>query len=397
MDEHKRIESVVQHAVDTRLSGLTENPWMAQRVLAASKGEDKVKKKISVGLLFLIIAILSIGLAVAASTNLFELFAKVNGSNYLLKVDHATQFYDSQTITIPQDDHFSQAEFTVNQSYYDGQTLIIAYTLSEEWIPSRFPIPSKAFSEYGDLVSEGYLDMPKPQLGDILSAEDISAFNQKCKQDGEVLLEGWSQSIDYYSIKSGESEFDASGSNIVHMPDGTTIGYAIFAYPLPQEVQDQDAVSVEFTFRRDSFVLYENESGFYSKDISSDHVQIPLTIPKNAKAVEKLTGSLELEDGCITALVTISAVDIKAIITISASAEAIEALSSIPPENFGYDLYAGDEKCTSPDAQWYVNETSITTNMSFRLPEDTENLTLVPSYTTSETEDAQTLPLSRGN
>ncbi|NLO86277.1 MAG: hypothetical protein GX096_12795 [Clostridiales bacterium] len=391
MDEQKRIESVVQHAVDARLSGLTENPWMAQRVLTASKGETKVTKKISVGLVLVIIAILSIGFAVAASTNLFEFFIKVDGNDYLNQVDHAAQFYDSQTIAIPQDGHYSAAEFTVNQTYYDGQTLIVAYELSEEWIPSEFPTPSNALAEYGDFVTERYLDMPRPFLDYNLSAEDINAFDQKLEQDGAVLLECWGQWIDDNTIMCGETEISASQMNSVHTPEGTTMGYIIFDFPLPQEVQDQEALSVEFTLHRSKSIMYQDESGFYSKGISHYSVKIPLTIRKNANPPETLTGVAALEDGYITVLATMSGFEIKATITITASPERLRELSR---GTLSYDLYAGDEKCNSGDAVSTHEETSILTEKAFEKPDDTENLTLVISHQVSDRIESVAIPLS---
>lgn len=398
MDEHKRTEAAVQHAVNARLSGLQENPWMARRVLTAIKGEEKVKKKISVGLLFVIIAIFCTGVAIAANTNLFEYFAKINGGDYLNKANQAAKFYDAQTITIPQDGHFSEAAFSVDQSYYDGQTLIIAYTLSKKWIPSQFLTEDEALAAHGDWVSEAYLDMPKPRLDDILSPEDVSLFEQKRKQDGAVQLACFTQSVDDY-VMLGETAIDASGANIVRMPDGTTMGYIIFTSPLPKEAQDQEALSLAFVFNRHSFALYEDESGFYDKHISGSSTQIPLTIRRNASPAEKLTGFVELGDGCITALATLSDIELKADITISASAETIQAiLAQIPSGGQAYALYAGSEKCASPSGgEQYAGETSITISMSMPLPEDTNNLTLVPTYTTAETASAYTIALTRGN
>ena len=36
---------IFRNAVDRRLSGLQENPFLAQRIMSAEKGEIKVKKK----------------------------------------------------------------------------------------------------------------------------------------------------------------------------------------------------------------------------------------------------------------------------------------------------------------------------------------------------------------
>ena len=172
--------------------------------------------------------------------------------------------------------------------------------------------------------------------------------------------------------------------HIIHMPEGTTMGYILFDFPLPQEVQDQDALSVEFTLNRSNSIMYQDESGFYSKGISNYSVKIPLSIRKNAKTAEALTGIAALEDGYIAVLATISDVEIRTTVTITASQERIEELSTRYRETISYDLYAGGEKCSGSVHASIYEDTSITTEMSFRLPKGIENLTLVPSYTSAE-------------
>ena len=63
MNERERIH----HAVDTRLSGLQGDPWLAQRVLAATKGEIRVKKKLSVGFVLVVILVLAAVTALAVA------------------------------------------------------------------------------------------------------------------------------------------------------------------------------------------------------------------------------------------------------------------------------------------------------------------------------------------
>lgn len=53
MDKHK-----IQHALDTVLSGLQDDPFLAQRVMTQAKGRKKMKKKVSAGLTFAVILIL---------------------------------------------------------------------------------------------------------------------------------------------------------------------------------------------------------------------------------------------------------------------------------------------------------------------------------------------------
>ena len=63
MDEKRKIQEMLNHS----LSGLKENPFLSQRVIAQAKGEEPVKKKISFSLLFIIAALL-IGTVTALAT-----------------------------------------------------------------------------------------------------------------------------------------------------------------------------------------------------------------------------------------------------------------------------------------------------------------------------------------
>ena len=49
---------IFQNAVDRRLSGLQENPFLAQRIMNAEKGEIKVKKKLTMSMVLVIVLIL---------------------------------------------------------------------------------------------------------------------------------------------------------------------------------------------------------------------------------------------------------------------------------------------------------------------------------------------------
>ena len=62
-DTHVRDQ--IHHAFDTRLSGMTGDPWLAQRIVGA-EGRLKVKKKLSVGFVLIMILVLAVVGAVAA-------------------------------------------------------------------------------------------------------------------------------------------------------------------------------------------------------------------------------------------------------------------------------------------------------------------------------------------
>ena len=68
MDDRNPVEQI-RHAVNARLSGLEGNPGLARRVIQAAKGEEKVKKKLSVGLV-LVIVLLALAAVTALATAL---------------------------------------------------------------------------------------------------------------------------------------------------------------------------------------------------------------------------------------------------------------------------------------------------------------------------------------
>ena len=65
---HKE-QQKVQRAMNTTLSGLQEDPWLTQRVLANAKGEEPVKKKLSVSAI-LVIALIAVSITAALAVGL---------------------------------------------------------------------------------------------------------------------------------------------------------------------------------------------------------------------------------------------------------------------------------------------------------------------------------------
>ena len=58
----------IQNAIDTTLSGLKDDPRLAQRIITEAKGEIKAKKKISVGFVFIFVLMMIAATALAVTT-----------------------------------------------------------------------------------------------------------------------------------------------------------------------------------------------------------------------------------------------------------------------------------------------------------------------------------------
>ena len=70
MDDKKKMQDVLNHS----LSGLQENPFLSQRVIAQAKGEEPVKKRISIGVI-IIAAVLLIGTMTALAAGMEDINA----------------------------------------------------------------------------------------------------------------------------------------------------------------------------------------------------------------------------------------------------------------------------------------------------------------------------------
>ena len=69
----------VQKAMESTLSGLQEDPWLTQRVLANAKGEEPVKKKLSTALVLCIVlglALIGTAYAILSSSQVAEFFGQ---------------------------------------------------------------------------------------------------------------------------------------------------------------------------------------------------------------------------------------------------------------------------------------------------------------------------------
>lgn len=89
----------IQSALNTTLSGLRDDPWLAQRVIAEAKGAKKVKKKISVGVVLAVVLIFaaSVALAVLSLNAYYENVLKTEGKEGLIEswsAESLTQLVD---------------------------------------------------------------------------------------------------------------------------------------------------------------------------------------------------------------------------------------------------------------------------------------------------------------
>ncbi len=90
----QELRTRVQKAVDHKLSGVKDDPWLAQRVMnRAEEGEPVMKKKLSVSFVFVLVGILALGTALAAAIHT-DFFSRVFGNETRENVEMHTEVFD---------------------------------------------------------------------------------------------------------------------------------------------------------------------------------------------------------------------------------------------------------------------------------------------------------------
>ena len=114
-------QETVQSAMKTTLSGLQEDPWLTQRVLANAKGEEPVVKKLSATVIIVIALLAITAVALAAGSLIFGWVDFYKGWYNVDVPDAARQIMtntDQDTVTL------GPVTFTVREKYCDPWTAL---------------------------------------------------------------------------------------------------------------------------------------------------------------------------------------------------------------------------------------------------------------------------------
>lgn len=205
----------VQRAMNASLSGLAEDPWLARRILAQEKGEQPVKKKLSVSMLVLIATlVLSLSVALATGLGVFGTLSEEQNADIRLSAleEAATPLPAvtpaSKSITVD-----------ISQAYYEGSRVFVSYRVTGDWYSVQLhegaPETDYAWTDVRErhICAENQSnDHPEGQRAiDFLDGKgqrwvEISASSLS---DGLYLADGT-----YLDIIGGESSIQEDGSLI---------------------------------------------------------------------------------------------------------------------------------------------------------------------------------------
>lgn len=371
----------IKTALDRRFRDDVCSEAHIRHVLLATKGGTQLKRKVPLIAICLLMAMLAIGVAVAATMGVFGRFAQQEGDRQLQSLDTYAQDYSDQTVNIAEDGAFPAASFSLDQAYYDGSALYVAYVLSTPWMPATFlsaaDVLQDMFAAQNERPGTPYFDY-------ILSPEDIAQIEATFKKEGCVYFEAQYQNIGDVEVIANGTVVEGTRCNLLRQPDGSHIGYAEYAFPLPEAVQNQDVLELVFILNRGGFQYYQDETGAYMRDLVEyeSHIELPITVQRGAST--KMYASYDAFDAyTVQATLSVSALGINTNITVldSTGDEGMNDGSINVALPYAYQLYAGDIPCELlSSAGIYHNSNHLELTAIYALPDDDAVLTLVPSF-----------------
>ena len=109
----------VSDALERRLSGLQEDPWLTAKVLSKAEGEKPVKKISATAILVIALLALSMAGALAAALNAWGVIDFAGNLGWTYVPENARDSVTAENLTVETDDLVC----TIRESYYDGEIL----------------------------------------------------------------------------------------------------------------------------------------------------------------------------------------------------------------------------------------------------------------------------------
>lgn len=367
---------------------------MAARATVSSlpeheKEQPVMKKKMSLAFVLLCVFLAIACVAIAATTDVFGLFADSKtqhaGMGHMLStLDEKSQSVgDEREIASSEDGHYKRTTFTLEQTYYDGESLFLSYSLRDaknivsDWQPTEDDLKLLDMTEvYIGGVSQGE---DTAEYGMMLDDESLkqTLIERAAKGAGGVIVYNTYISDGVY-ISGTDDYLDLSMSDDMTLEDGTLIGYKRFESPLPEAARGKDSFSVDFKVYRAPSYLYFDGAKWYQGSKGRTEEIISTVIERNADETSEIYPfTASAGDHVITGALTITAIDVKLSYTFAdvTGTQRDEGADG----SFAHFLVYADGARLSPILGEESGDTQVSALMTFALPQTAaKEFTLIP-------------------
>ena len=348
MMNDNRMKRQIQHSINTRLSGLQSDPWLAQRLLAEKEKIMVMKRSYTIRRTVLIAAVLiAMTTAIGFATGLFQsAFSRMKtdgfAGNPTMDYDKLEALADTdvslQRVTFSND---VNAEFSLEQSYYNGEQLVLGWTYKGPDTVEFFEKGDERFSEVHpterEIIVDGhaYIENDNINIEERFAPEIISEIHDRVFENhwaGIFWYDVWmSDGVWLPDAPSHESSWDGTPieeENTRLYPaterNWNKIGAGQRYYecetPLPEAARKQESLKIMCkVYIRPTWMCFDGESGNIKSYIGygeTEAQEIYFDIPLTGEYEEK-TYQAEAAFPNHTALVTINTTPIYAQIEVT--------------------------------------------------------------------------------
>lgn len=303
----------VRAAIDDCLSGTAALPSVRADVLNRMRGEVRVKKKFSAGVvLAIVLTVLMMSAALAAGLGLFgRIGERENADARLPGLERVSGNVGLSFETA------GGVIATIDQAYYDGTRVFISYTKSGPFDQL----------EMGEGRPEGLgecdWELPGEVYGEYFFSESVHHATMAAHLDGSAPRWATQRYVNVHDgLRSGEVELEIIGGETYLTEDGTLVGWKECI--VPEEAAADELVVALGTFTSVT-TFCQDATGLYVYNGDREPaVWHEFTVKKDVTSGTKLAGSAEGEGWTAEATLTASAIDVKGEIVVKCPQSWVE-------------------------------------------------------------------------
>ena len=383
----QEIRQALHQAVDRRLSGVREDPFLAQRVMAAKKGEKPMKKKLSVSLALVLALILMASVALAAGLGLFEKLANGNTTDLdKQRLQELNSISENLNKVITTEDGIT---IEIDQCYYEGNRVFVSYRESGKLYECIRHEGAPEGDIQWDWTEKNFIAAENMMSVSPAQQEDILWLNGK----GQRWEERFDASLHDGLMLADGTYLEIIGGDITVQEDGSIIGWKECEVPPGKRDETLEIKAVLFRTRS---IHYQNGPDYSVSNTRGETTDILFTVTRN-DSLTYLSGTFMNDVYAVAADFTAGC--IKGEIRLSCPEEWVKAhddwaYNSNEDLIEEYRLYAGNAPLENGGPEWERYEDHmIFFGLTYSRPEILEGLRLVPIYTQSGPRMQEAIPL----
>ena len=350
----EELRRCIHQAVDHKLSGVRMDNQLAQRVLHASEGEKPMKKRFTlIPALVLIIALLTMAAAAAEALgiHIFELFGKTD-ERYAQLAPQAI-LEETAPVTVSSSE-LGDVIATINNAYYDGETLMVAYSVQGARRLEAFTPDDALLSRMEPFAYLPALDASQ----DAERAALLAQWQAALESHTPMGLVQWAVYPSDHTTTDDGIELPPTSEDHREGEDGTIYAIREYEMPLPEEVAGRDCLLLRIGLYRSATYWYWDGEVLFTLTEREQLEPMTAEVWRVDTELRAVTGNGHVGDIGVTVAGMASAANVQLTLTLDA------ALPHLDDDAF-YECYLFDEAGRWLHVDYALDGTLLEQNFTF--------------------------------